>query len=259
MGSELLQNRISLVTGAGSGIGRAIARAYATEGARVIILDRNGEQAAEVAQDITIAGGAAEHFALDVTDYDRYQEVVAETVGKYGRIDVLVNNAAISLAGTILEGTLEQWRSTVQVDLEAVYMGCKLVLPSMVAQRSGRIVSVSSIQALVTDGGVGPYAASKAGIVALTKSMAVELAQYNIAVNAIAPGFIRTSMSIVNGIDETTTESFRDLYIQRRKIPMARVGLPEEVAGTAVFLASDYCCYMTGQLLVVDGGLTSTF
>lgn len=259
MGRSVLQGSVSLITGAGSGIGREIARSYAAEGATAVLLDRNGDAAAQTADEITAAGGSADAFQLDVTDYERYDEVVTDTIERYGRIDVLVNNAAISIAGGILEGTLEQWRKTVQVDLEAVYMGSKLVLPSMVGRRSGRIINVSSIQAFVTDGGVGPYAASKAGIVALTKSMAVELAPHNIAVNAIAPGFIRTPMSVVDGVDETTSEEFREIYIRRRKIPMARVGLPEDIAGTAVFLASDYCRYMTGQLLVVDGGLTSTF
>jgi NAD(P)-dependent dehydrogenase (short-subunit alcohol dehydrogenase family) len=174
-------------------------------------------------------------------------------------VDILVNNAAISLHGTILEDTLREWRRTLQVNLEAVYMGSKLVAPYMVNQAFGRIVSISSIQSFVTDGGVGAYAAAKAGIVALTKSMAVELAPHNITVNAIAPGFVRTPMSMVDGVDETATEEFQNLYIRRRKIPMARAGLPEDMAGSAIFLASDYCRYMTGQLLVVDGGLTSTF
>jgi NAD(P)-dependent dehydrogenase (short-subunit alcohol dehydrogenase family) len=259
MGRGLLQDRIALVTGAGSGIGREVARTYADEGASVVLLDRNGEGASQVADEISAAGGTADAFSLDITDYDRYNQAVNDSVEKYGRIDVLVNNAAISIPGTILEGTLDQWRTTLQVNLEAVYVGSKLVLPSMVALRRGRIITISSIQAFVTDGGVGAYTASKGGIVALTKSMAVELAPYNIAVNAIAPGFIRTRMSVVGGIDETTTEEFQDLYIRRRKIPMARAGIPDDIAGTAVFLASDYCRYMTGQVLVVDGGLTSTF
>jgi NAD(P)-dependent dehydrogenase (short-subunit alcohol dehydrogenase family) len=259
MGRGLLENRVAVLTGAASGIGRAIARAYASEGAAVVIIDRDEDSAAQVAAEITHSGGEGHAFAMDVTDYDRYRDVVADAVRRLGRIDILVNNAAISLPGATREGTLEQWRATAQVNLEAVYMGSKLVLPSMVAQKSGRIVSIASIHAFVTDGSVAAYAASKAGMVALTRSMAVELAPYNIAVNAIAPGFVQTPMSVVGGIDETTTPQFHDLYIRQRKIPMARTGLPEDVAGSAVFLASDYCRYMTGQVLVVDGGLTSTF
>jgi 3-oxoacyl-[acyl-carrier protein] reductase len=259
MGRGLLEQRVAIVTGAASGIGRAIAREYAAEGASVALVDRNRDDVTRAAADIAAARGGGHAYVLDVTDYDGYREVIADVVQRFGRIDVLVNNAAVSLPGTILEGTLEQWRTTFQVNLEAVYMGSKLVLPSMIQQTSGRIVNIASIQAFVTDGGVGPYAAAKSGIVALTKSMAVELAPYNIAVNAIGPGFVRTAMSVVGGVDETTTEQFRDHYIRRRKIPMARVGMPEDIAGTAVFLASDYCRYLTGQLLVVDGGLTSTF
>jgi NAD(P)-dependent dehydrogenase (short-subunit alcohol dehydrogenase family) len=232
---------------------------YASEGAAVVLIDRSEDGAAQVEAEITESGGEGHAFALDVTDYDRYRDVVADAVNTYGRIDVLVNNAAVSLPSTILEGDLEAWRATMLVNLEAVYVGSQLVAPSMASQNLGRIVNIASIHAFVTDSGVAAYAAAKAGMVALTRSMAVELAPYNIAVNAIAPGFVRTPMSVVGGIDETTTPQFHDLYIRQRKIPMARAGLPEDIAGTAVFLASDYCRYMTGQVLVVDGGLTSTF
>jgi NAD(P)-dependent dehydrogenase (short-subunit alcohol dehydrogenase family) len=259
MGRGLLENRVALVTGAGSGIGRGIAREYAREGAVVVLLDRDEKSVVQTAAMIKEETGEAYAYSLDVTDYDRYRDVVGDIVHRFGHIHILVNNAAVVYYGTILDNMLDAWRATLQVNLEAVYMGSTLVAPSMVEQQFGRIINLSSIQALATTGEVGPYVAAKAGIVGLTRSMAIELAPYNIAVNAIAPGFIRTAMSIVNGVDETTTENFQDLYVRRRKIPMARPGEPEDVAGTAVFLASDYCRYMTGQLLIVDGGLTSTF
>ncbi len=138
-------------------------------------------------------------------------------------------------------------------------MGSKLVAPHMVSQNDGRIIHVASIQGFASSGECGAYNAAKGGIIAYTKSMAVELGRHNILVNAVAPGFMVTPMSVVNGVDETTTPDFIEWYVDRRKIPMGRSGLPEDVSGTVVFLASGYCRYMTGQLLVVDGGLMSTF
>src|SRR5262249_18373587 len=135
----------------------------------------------------------------------------------------------------------------------------KLVAPHMVERKSGRIISIASIQGFASSGDVGAYNAAKGGIIAFTKSMAVELGQHNILVNAVAPGFMRTPMSIIDGVDETTTPEFTDWYIKRNKVPLRRTGFPEDVSGAVIFLASRYCRYMTGQLLVVDGGLMSTF
>ncbi len=138
-------------------------------------------------------------------------------------------------------------------------MGSKLVAPHMVEKRYGRIISITSIQGFASSGDCGAYNSAKGAIIAFTKSMAVELGQYNILVNAVAPGFMRTPMSFVNGVDETTTPDFIEWYVNRGKVPLRRTGYPEDVSGTVVFLASSYCRYMTGQLLVVDGGLMSTF
>lgn len=256
----LLADKICLVSGAGQGLGRAIACEMAKEGAVAILLERNPDTAAAVAKEITQAGGRAEAHMLDVTDYDRYGAIVADVAARHGRIDVLVNNAAINPpTRTILNDTLEEWRRTITINLEAVYMGSKLVAPHMVKQRDGRIIHIASIQGFASSGDCGPYNAAKGGIIAYTQSMAVELGRYNILVNSVAPGFMVTPMSVVNGVDETTTPDYIEWYITRRKIPLARSGQPEDVAGTVVFLASDYCRYMTGQLLVVDGGLMSTF
>jgi NAD(P)-dependent dehydrogenase (short-subunit alcohol dehydrogenase family) len=256
----LLADKVCLVSGAGQGLGRAISLEMARECAHVMLLERNGETLAAVAAEITATGGSAVPYPLDVTDYGRYSEVVADVIAKHGRIDVLVNNAAINPpTRTILDDTLEDWRRTIAINLEAVYMGSKLVAPHMVKQESGRIIHIASIQGFASSGETGPYNAAKGGIIAYTRSMAVELGRHNILVNAVAPGFMVTPMSIVNGIDETTTPDFIEWYVRRRKIPLGRSGLPEDVSGTVVFLASDYCRYMTGQLLVVDGGLMSTF
>ncbi|MGE3831734.1 MAG: SDR family NAD(P)-dependent oxidoreductase [Parvibaculaceae bacterium] len=260
MSVGLLQGKVCLVTGAGSGLGRSVSREMAAEGATVVLLERNRDAAAAVAKEIETAGGRAHSYTLDVTDYDRYGEVVADVVAKLGRVDVLVNNAAINPpTRTILDDTLEEWRRTITINLEAVYMGSKLVAPQMVKQGNGRIIHIASIQGFASSGDCGAYNAAKGGIIAYTKSMAVELGRYNILVNSVAPGFMVTPMSVVNGVDETTTPDFIEWYVTRRKIPLGRSGLPEDVSGTVVFLASDYCRYMTGQLLVVDGGLMSTF
>ena len=256
----LLTDRVCLVTGAGQGLGRSVALEMAAEGAVVVLLERNPETLGAVAAEIEKAGGRAHAHALDVTDYDRYGEIVADAAAKLGRIDVLVNNAAINPpTRTILNDTLEEWRRTITINLEAVYMGSKLVAPHMVKQGDGRIIHIASIQGFASSGDCGAYNAAKGGIIAYTKSMAVELGRYNILVNSVAPGFMVTPMSVVNGVDETTTPDFIEWYVTRRKIPLGRSGLPEDVSGTVVFLASSYCRYMTGQLLVVDGGLMSTF
>ena len=256
----LLNGQICIVTGAGQGLGRAIALELSREGAIPALVDRNPETLAHVAQEIARGGGSCTQHSFDVTDYDAYARTVADLHERHGRIDTLVNNAGINPATrSILDDTLEEWRRTISINLEAVYMGSKLVAPIMATQNGGRIIHISLIQGFASSGLCGSYNAAKGALIAYTKSMAVELAPYNILVNAVAPGFMVTPMSVVNGVDETTTPEFIDWYIDKRKIPLGRSGQPEDVAGTVVFLASNYCRYMTGQLLVVDGGLMSTF
>jgi NAD(P)-dependent dehydrogenase (short-subunit alcohol dehydrogenase family) len=256
----LLKDNVTIVTGAGQGLGRAVSLEFIDEGSTVALLERNPETLHQVATEIREKGGACEPYELDITDYDTYRSVVADVIARFGKIDAIVNNAAVTLAySTILDDTLEDWRRTIAINLEAVYMGSKLVALHMAERRSGRIISIASVQGFASSGEVGPYNAAKGGIIALTKSMAVELGPSNILVNAVAPGFMRTPLSIIDGVDETETPEFLEWYVEKRKVPLQRTGYPEDVSGTVVFLASKYCRYMTGQVLVVDGGLTSTF
>jgi NAD(P)-dependent dehydrogenase (short-subunit alcohol dehydrogenase family) len=255
----ILDGQVAIVTGGGQGLGAAISTEFAHEGAAVALLDIQRDNVEAVAAQISAAGGRAKAYALDITDYDAYAAVVQDVIAWGGQIDVLVNNAAVALYGTILNDSLNDWRKTISVNLEAVYMGSKLVAPHMVERRSGRIISITSVQGFVSSGDCGAYNAAKGGIIAYTKSMAVELGQYGILVNAVAPGFMRTPMAFVNGVDETTTPDFQAWYIDKNKIPLRFAATPEDVAGTVVYLASRYCRYQTGTVVVVDGGLTATF
>ena len=256
----LLTDTVTIVTGAGQGLGRAVSLEFSDEGSAVALLERNSETLHTVAAEIREKGGSCEPYELDITDYDAYRSVVDDVIARFGKVDAIVNNAAIVPPyRTILDDTLEDWRRTVAVNLEAVYMGSKLVAPHMAERGSGRIVSIASVQGFAASGEVGSYNAAKGGIIALTKSMAVELGPSNVLVNAVAPGFMRTPMSILDGVDETTTPEFVEWYVDKGRVPLRRTGLPEDVSGAVVFLASNYCRYMTGQVLVVDGGLTSTF
>jgi NAD(P)-dependent dehydrogenase (short-subunit alcohol dehydrogenase family) len=248
-----LAGQVALVTGAASGIGRAAALRLAREGAHVIVIDRQAQGLEE------IRGERIHPFACDVTDHAALRRCVEETIENHDRIDILVNNAGFSFYERLADSTLEHWRKTFEVNLEGMYLLAKLVAPHMIRRKYGRIVNVSSIQAIAAEGVVGAYVASKGGVAAWTRSLAVDLAEYGILVNAVAPGVIHTPMSVINGVDETETEIFRKWYVEQRKIPLARAGTAQEVANVILFLSGDQCTYVTGHMLVVDGGLTITF
>jgi NAD(P)-dependent dehydrogenase (short-subunit alcohol dehydrogenase family) len=250
-----LQGRVALVTGAAQGIGAAIVREFLREGAAVAAIDRKTE-VRDAFQENT---AKVYPYVLDITDHEAYRKCVENVVAERHRIDILVNDAAICFYGDVFEDSLEKWRKVQAVNLEAIYWGCKLVAPHMAKQRWGRIISISSTQAIATEGRLGSYTAAKGAIMSFTKSLAVELAPHGILANAIAPGCIHTPMSIIDGVDETQTELFKEWYVGRRKIPLARPGEPEEIARVAVFLASEDCSYVTGHTVVADGGLTITF
>src|SRR5687768_13027842 len=206
---DLLTGQVCIISGAGQGLERSVALEMTSEGGSVMLLDRNPATLRAVGAEIKAAGGVARLFELDVTDYESYRAAVGDIIDEFGRIDVLVNNAAINPpSATILQDTLEDWRRTIAINLESVYMGSKLVAPHMVERKAGRIIHIASIQGFASSGEVGAYNAAKGGMIALTKSMAVELGPYNILVNAVAPGFMSTPMSIVNGVNETETPEF---------------------------------------------------
>lgn len=256
---ERLKDKVAIVTGAAGGIGQATAELFAREGATVGLVDKDesGLQNVQLAMEQTGARVVSE--AINITDYQRLKSFRDRLVGEFGSLDLIVNNAAIPHEKDFLSTTLEEWKEVITVDLESVYMASKLAAEVMSQQRSGRIINIASIQAFMTTGNTGAYNAAKAAVLGFTRATAVDLAPYNIIVNAIAPGFIHSGMSITaEGIDETTTPEFQLQYISKRRIPLARVGQPEDVAHVALFLASDDCRYMTGQTLIVDGGLTLT-
>ena len=250
----MLSGRIAIVTGGASGIGRAIAHRFAREHAHVIAIDRDAVQLSETAT----ASRLIEAAAADVTDHVAIERIVSQAAARHGRIDILVNNAGFSYYARHDLSTLEQWRATQSVNAEAAYWLAKVVTPIMARRHYGRIINITSIQAYTPDVDVTAYAASKGTLDAWTRALAVDLAPSGILVNAIAPGCIHTSMCFINGEDMTRSPDFQEWYVRRRKIPLARPGTAEEIAGAAVFLAGDECTYVTGHTLVVDGGLSTT-
>lgn len=250
-----LADRVAIVTGAGSGIGRATAIRFAREGAFVYAIDRREDLLLELQNESRSIKG----ITCDVTNHAQLKSSVDLVIGEKDKIDVLVNNAGFSYYERHQESSLDHWRETQAVNIEAMYVLAKFVVPFMVERGYGRIVNVSSVQAIAAEAVVGAYAASKGAINAWSRALAVDLAEYGILVNVVSPGCIHTGMSIVNGVDETTTDFFQQWYVKQRKIPLARTGTSDEIASAILFLSGRECTYITGQTLVVDGGLTITF
>lgn len=241
-----LAGRVALVTGASRGIGRAIAERLASGGATVVAAAR-GDHAAGTAAAIVAAGGAAESVALEVTDADAVAAVVAGLIERHGRVDILVNNAGIARDQLMLRMKRDDWDAVIGTNLTAAFTCIQAVLRPMVKQRSGRIVNVSSVVGQAGNAGQANYAASKAGLIGLTKSLALEVASRNITVNAVAPGLIDTDMTraIAAGAHEAWAA----------RIPAQRLGTSADVASAVAFLASDEASYITGHVLAVNGGM----
>ena len=243
-----LEGKVAVVTGASRGIGRDIALLFASEGAKLVITARNEELLASLADEIKKAGHETPLcVALDVKDSEKVDEMVDKTLDKFGRVDILVNNAGITRDGLMLRMSDEDWDDVMDTNLKGAFICMRAVAKPMMRQRAGRIINMASVIGLIGNAGQANYAASKAGIIALTKSAAKELGSRNILINAIAPGFIDTEMTRALGDDIKNTIL--------KSIPVGIFGKPIDVAKTALFLASDESNFITGQVITVDGGM----
>lgn len=255
-----LAGKIALITGAGRGIGQATAELFAGEGAKVALVSRTRDEVEQTAARINERGGEALPFAADISDPQAVESVVNETIARFGQIDILVNNAGISEASTFHETPFEEWNRVMLVNLYGAVHCAREVSRTMVHRGGGgAIVNVSSIHGQRAEAGASSYDVAKGGMDQLSRALAVELAPHGIRVNSVAPGFIETRMAELNGVSEHLSQWFKDIYVGRRKIPLARPADPSEVATAILFLASDEASYITGQVLGVDGGLSVTF
>jgi 3-oxoacyl-[acyl-carrier protein] reductase len=244
----LLDGKVAIVTGGSRGIGRAVAVALARQGAKVVInFAGNVTAANSVLEEITGAGGEAMLYQANVADGEAVEAMIKAALDKFGHIDILVNNAGITRDNLLARMKEEDWDAVINTNLKGIFLCTKAVARSMMKQRSGKIINMSSVIGLTGNAGQGNYAAAKAGVIGFTKSMAKELASRNIMVNAIAPGFITTDMTHVLSDDIKAGLS--------EKIPLGRLGTPEDVAHAVLFLASDAANYITGQTINVDGGM----
>jgi 3-oxoacyl-[acyl-carrier protein] reductase len=241
-----LTDRVALVTGASRGIGRAIAKKLASQGARVIAAAR-GENARAVVEEITTAGGKAESIALDVTDRGATDAAVAGVIERHQRLDVLVNNAGIARDQLMLRLKREDWEAVLNTNLTAAFALTQAALKPMIKQRRGRIISISSVVGQSGNAGQANYAASKAGLIGFTKAVALEVGSRGITANVVAPGLIETDMT------QAIAGKAREQWESR--IPLQRLGTPDDVAAAVCFLASDEASYITGHVLAVNGGM----
>ncbi|HYK53816.1 MAG TPA: 3-oxoacyl-[acyl-carrier-protein] reductase [Candidatus Eremiobacteraceae bacterium] len=242
-----LEGKGALVTGAGTGIGRAIALTYARAGATLVLNGRRAEPLEAVRREIEADGGKAHVVAADVSDQAQAQKLVDETKAALGKLDVLVNNAGKTYDALILRMRWDALDEAIAINLKSVFYLGSAAGKVMLAQRSGAIINISSVVALMGNAGQSAYVAAKAGVIGLTKSLAQEFGSRSIRVNAIAPGFVETEMT------RSLTDAVKERYLA--KVPLGRFGSPEEVAGVALFLAGDAASYVTGQVIAVDGGL----
>ena len=256
-----LQDKVAIVTGSGSGLGKAIVRRLAEEGASVVVADINAEAVATVVGELKEAGRTAIGFTVDVRDSSQVKELMATTAGKLGRIDILVNNAGVTRHRPFLTMNDEDWNIVLAVDLKGVFFCVQAVAEYMIKQRCGKIVNISSASgnggaSHATAGSIAGnanYAAAKAGVIQLTKTLAAELGPHGINVNSVAPGFILTPMTSTS---RTPQEVEEHIEVRKKSSVLQRVGKPEDIANSVLFLVSDEASFISGQLLRVDGGRT---
>ncbi|MEO7996944.1 MAG: 3-oxoacyl-[acyl-carrier-protein] reductase [Gemmatimonadaceae bacterium] len=243
-----LTGRVALVTGSTRGIGRAIAQALAESGATVVVTGRDEARAVEVAAEIATATGATVRgFGVDISDATQAVAVVERVEKELGQLDILVNNAGLTRDNLIMRLKDEDWDAVINANLRGAFMTCRAASRGMMKRRWGRIINIASVVGLTGNKGQANYAASKAGLIGLTKSIAKELASRNVLANVLAPGFVETDMTAAMTPEAKATLS--------SGIPLERLGTPRDIAGIVVVLASDLAAYITGQVIVVDGGL----
>ncbi|OGX46599.1 MAG: 3-oxoacyl-[acyl-carrier-protein] reductase [Omnitrophica WOR_2 bacterium RIFCSPLOWO2_12_FULL_51_8] len=242
-----LKDKVALITGGGRGIGRAIAMYFAREGADIAAADVNLADAENTCREIEALGRKSLALEVDVTDYGKVEDGVNKILDKWGKVDILVNNAGVTKDNLLVRMSQAEWDTVLAVNLKGTFNCIRAVSRQMIKQRGGRVINIASIIGLIGNPGQANYAASKAGIIALTKSAAKELASRNINVNAVAPGFIQTEMT-ANLPEELKSR-------MKQNIPAGRFGSPDDVAAACLFLAADESGYITGQTIVVDGGM----
>ena len=242
-----LEGRVALVTGASQGIGHACALALARQGASVALAARNQQKLDELAQQITAAGGKAAAFAIDVADEEQIKSGSKSALAHFGKIDILVNNAGMTKDQLVMRMKRADWDAVLNTNLTSAYLCTQQVIGSMLKQRWGRIINITSVFGQMGQAGQANYASSKAGLIGLTMALARELASRNITCNAVAPGFIETAMTAV------LSEEFKQNAV--RQIPLGRVGTPDDIANAVAFLASEEASYITGHVLNVNGGM----
>lgn len=244
----LLEGKIALITGASRGIGKGIAERFVAEGATVIFTYRSSEEKARALEaELSAKGGSAKGFKSDAGDFTQAAQLVEDVVKEFGTIDIVINNAGITRDNLLMRMSEEHWDEIMDVNLKSVFNLTKAVMRTMLKARSGSIINMSSVVGVKGNAGQANYAASKAGIIGFTKSVAAELGSRNIRCNAVAPGFIETEMT--GALDENVVNEWR------QAIPLKRGGSPDDVANLCLFLASDMSTYITGQVINVDGGM----
>ena len=241
-----LNNKVAIITGASQGIGRTIALVFAKSGANVICIARSESKIKELYLEITDQGGQASPIACDVGDGDAYANAIKSVANEYGKLDILINNAGITRDALLMRMNDTQWDEVLNTNLKGAFHGMKSAIRPMMKNKYGRIINISSIVGLTGNPGQANYAASKAGLIGMTQSIAKEVGTRGITVNCIAPGWIDTEMTV-----DLPEDSKKDLL---DRIPIGKIGKPEDIAHAAVFLASDEASYITGQTITVDGG-----
>jgi 3-oxoacyl-[acyl-carrier protein] reductase len=241
-----LPNKIAVITGASQGIGRVMAEVLSKAGAHVVCVARTEDKIRSLANEINNKSGTASYFPCDISDGKAFSKVINEIVDKHGKLDILINNAGITRDALLMRMNEDQWDTVINTNLKGAFHGIKAAIRPMMKNRSGRIINITSIVGLTGNPGQANYAASKAGLIGMTKSIAKEVATRGITVNCIAPGWIGTDMT--DELSDATKNEFLN------RIPIGKIGTPEDIAHTALFLASDEANYITGQTITVDGG-----